>query len=132
VEGENSPLLLRPGAVAPSFPISHGIVGWVFRNSAQARSDGRQSAPETTLIGAGLDLPSFQTVLALPLVIQRKTRGVLGLAHALPMEIHERTLDFATMAAEHLALFLENLYVKYRLRDLYRETQAGGNGDSAE
>lgn len=132
VEGENSPLLLKPGLAAPSFPVSHGIVGWVFRNGAPARCDGRESAPETTLIGAGLDLPPFQAVLALPLVIQRKTRGVLALAHDHPMEIHGQTLDFATMAAEHLALFLENLYVKYRLRDLYRETQAGGDGESAD
>lgn len=124
VEGENSPLLLGQGGKAPSYPMSHGIVGWVFRNSSQIRSDGPDGSPETPLVGNGGTLPPFQTVLALPLVIQRKTRGVLCLAHDVPIDITQTTEDFCSMAAEHLSLFLENLYVKCRLRDLHREMQA--------
>lgn len=122
-EGENSPLLLGDGAV-PSYPMSHGIVGWVFRNSSQVRSDGPDGSPEAPLVGNGSELPPFQTVLALPLIIQRKTRGVLCLAHDVPIEITQSTEDFARMAAEHLSLFLENLYVKCRLRDLHHELRA--------
>ena len=124
VEGENSQLLLRPGTAPPSYPMSRGLVGWVFRNSSQVRSDGESGSPETPLVGDGGELPPFQTVLALPLVIQRKTRGVLCLAHDVPIEITQPTEDFTRMAAEHLSLFLENLYVKCRLRDLHREMQA--------
>lgn len=124
VEGENTPLLLGRGTV-PSYPMSHGIVGWVFRNGSRVRSDGPEGSPETPLVGDGSDLPAFQTVLALPLIIQRKTRGVLCLAHDVPIEITQATEEFARMAAEHLSLFLENLYIKYRLRDLHREIQAG-------
>jgi GAF domain-containing protein len=132
MEGESMPLLLKQGGTALSFPMTHGIVGWVFRNSARVCSDGLDNAPETPLVGAGTEMPPFQTVLALPVVIQRKTRGVLCLAHDLPMEIHELTRDFSGMAADHLALFLENLYVKCRLRDVYRENRPPDGSESAE
>ena len=121
IEGENAVLMQRPGTSGPSFPMTHGIVGWVFRNGSQVRSDGPDGSPETLFVGKGTDIPHFQTVLALPLVIQRKTRGVLCLAHDLPLEINEATQDFVRMASEHLALFLENLYVKCRLRDLHHQ-----------
>ncbi|MDL2267374.1 GAF domain-containing protein [Desulfovibrio sp. OttesenSCG-928-G15] len=124
VEGENTPLMLRQGQTPPSFPMSHGIVGWVFRNGTQVCSAGSDSSPETRLVGRGVDLPAFQTVFALPLVIQRKTRGVLCLAHDMPIDVTQTTKDFARMASEHLSLFLENLYVKCRLRDLHKEFQA--------
>lgn len=123
VEGENTPLMLKPGQSGPSFPLSNGVVGWVFRNSAHVCNEGASGSPDTQLLGKNADIPPFQTVLALPLVIQRKTRGVLCLAHEFPLEISSATQDFALMAAEHLSLFLENLYVKYRLRDLHRATQ---------
>lgn len=124
VEGENTPLLLKAGQKPPSFPMTHGVVGWVFRNSTQICSDGADGSPETMLAGKDPDIPPFQTVFALPLVIQRKTRGVLCLAHDVPQEIGSTTQDFVRMAAEHLSLFLENLYVKCRLRDLHQEMQA--------
>ncbi|MCL1939982.1 MAG: GAF domain-containing protein [Desulfovibrionaceae bacterium] len=127
VEGENTPLMLKSGQAPPSFPMTHGVVGWVFRNSSQVCSDGADGSPETMLVGKDMDIPPFQTVLALPLVIQRKTRGVLCLAHDLPQPISAATQDFVRMAVEHLSLFLENLYVKCRLRDLHQETQAVQN-----
>jgi signal transduction protein with GAF and PtsI domain len=122
IEGENTALMQSQGNSGPSFPMTHGIVGWVFRNGTQVCSDGPEGSPETLFVGKGTDIPHFQTVLALPLIIQRKTRGVLCLAHDLPMKINGATQDFARMASEHLALFLENLYVKCRLRDLHRKT----------
>lgn len=124
VEGETSPVLHKPGGPAPFFPITHGMVGWVFRNSRLVMSDGSDGAPEASLVGKGVETPLFQTVIAVPLVIQRKTRGVLCLGHDIPMEIPEFTKDFIKMAAEHLALFLENLYVKCRLRDLHQQAVA--------
>jgi transcriptional regulator with GAF, ATPase, and Fis domain len=127
VEGENTPLMLKSGQAPPSFPMTHGVVGWVFRNSSQVCSDGADGSPETMLVGKDMDIPPFQSVLALPLVIQRKTRGVLCLAHDLPQPISAATQDFVRMAVEHLSLFLENLYVKCRLRDLHQETQTVQN-----
>lgn len=125
VEGENSRLVLVEGKKTPSFPMSQGVVGWVFRNSAQLCTDGAEHSPETMLLGLKAEQAQFQTVLALPLVIQRKTRGVLCLAHDEHMEIGKNTREFVSMATDHLALFLENLYVKCRLRDLHRSLEAG-------
>jgi hypothetical protein len=71
----------------------------------------------------GQELPHFSAVMAYPLQIQRKTRGVLCLGHDAPADIDGVTKDFVCMASEHLALFLENLYVKCRLRDLYPSGQ---------
>jgi len=124
VEGENTPLMLKPGKPPPSFPMTHGIVGWIFRNGSPVRSGGANGSPDAMLLGKDAGIPHFQTVFALPLDIQRKTHGVLCLAHDVPLPISATTQVFARMAAEHLSLFLENLYVKCRLRDLRQEIQA--------
>lgn len=120
IEGESSPLLLKHSAETASYPMSHGIVGWVFRNGCPVVSDIKEGVSDTPLVGRGLDIPQFQTVAAFPLIVQRKTRGVLCLAHDLPMLIDAETKDFIRMASDHLALFLENLYVKCKLRDLHK------------
>lgn len=120
LEGENITVMTRKQA-APTFPISHGIVGWVFRNGVQVCSDGPEGSPDAMLVGRAEDMPQFQSVVALPITIQRRTRGVLCLAHDSPLVIHQATQDFVRMAAEHLSLFLENLYLKCRLRDLHND-----------
>ncbi len=118
VEGENSPLLLGKGKKAASFPLTSGAIGWVFRNDVPLFSGGAAGLPEASLFGKGAALPHFQTIMALPLIIQRKTRGVLCLANDTPLPLTEELKEFTRMASEHLALFLENLYVKCRLRDV--------------
>ncbi len=118
LEGENFPLICKPRSPAPSFPVSGGAIGWVFRNGVPLFSNAPGGMPEASLFGKGAGTPQFQTVMALPLQIQRRTRGVLCLAREAPLEISDATRDFVHMASEHLALFLENLYVKCRLRDV--------------
>jgi GAF domain-containing protein len=124
VEGENSDRLLRPGGQSPLFSMSSGVVGWVFRNGAPLHGSGTDGLSETPLLGRECGLPQFRTVSALPLVIQRRTRGVLCLAHETPLRIGGAMQDFIRMAADHMALFLENLFVKSRLRDLHREEES--------
>ena len=123
LEGENITVMARKQP-SPSFPISHGIIGWVFRNGVQVCSDGPEGSPDAMLVGRGEDVPQFQSVVALPIIMQKKTRGVLCLAHDEPVAIHQATQDFARMASEHLSLFLENLYLKCRLRDLHNESRS--------
>ena len=121
LEGENITVIGRKQP-SPAFPISHGIVGWVFRNSVQVCSDGPEGSPDAMLVGRVEDIPSFQSVMALPIIVQHRIRGVLCLAHDTPLPIQQATQDFVRMAAEHLSLFLENLYLKSRLRDMRGET----------
>lgn len=118
VEGENTPLVWKPRMQAPSFSVNGGVIGWVCRNEEPLFSNAPGGMPESSLFGKGVSTPQFQTVMALPLHMQKKTRGVLCLAKDSPLEITPATRDFLRMASEHLALFLENLYIKCRLRDV--------------
>jgi transcriptional regulator with GAF, ATPase, and Fis domain len=75
---------------------------------------GTQSSP---LYGKLAAHPGFQSVICLPLTIGRITRGVLVFASENPKEIPEELKVFCQMASEHLALFLENLYLRSRLHE---------------
>lgn len=129
IEGETTPIVWKPRSSAPVFSVNGGAIGWVCRNGEALFSNSPGGMPESSLFGKGVITPQFQTVMALPLIVQRKTRGVLCLARETPFEITGETRDFAHMAAEHLALFLENLYVKCWLRDVSTAAVAAqGNG----
>ncbi len=121
-EGESTTLVCKNGE-HPSFPMNSGVIGWVFRNAAPIANGDKDGMADMMLVGKGYEIPAFQSVLAMPLVIQRKTRGVLCLAHDIPKELDETTQEFVRMASEHLALFLENLYVKNRLKEMYKHEQ---------
>ena len=69
-------------------------------------------------------MPAFQSLMAIPMIIQRKVRGVLCLAGKARADEGMETQEFVCMAAEHLALFLESLFLKYRLRDLHQSINA--------
>ena len=118
VEGETSPLAWKPRLQPPAFSVNGGAIGWVCRKGEPIFSNAPGGMPESSLFGRGVTTPQFQTVMALPLLIQRKTRGVLCLAKESPLDITGETRDFVHMAADHLSLFLENLYLKCRLRDV--------------
>lgn len=134
VEGETSPLVWKPRMQAPAFSVNGGVIGWVCRNGEALFSNAPGGMPESSLFGKGVTTPQFQTVMAVPLQVQRKTRGVLCLAKETPLEITGDTRDFLRMASEHLSLFLENLYIKCRLRDVSAMAAAlkGGQGHGGE
>lgn len=118
VEGETSPVVWKPRMQPPVFSVNGGAIGWVCRNGEPLFSNSPGGMPESSLFGRGVTTPQFQTVMALPLYVQRQTRGVLCLANESPLHITGDMRDFMHMATEHLALFLENLHVKCRLRDV--------------
>lgn len=120
LEGESVPTLAKGKGRGMSFSVQNGVIGWVFRNGAPLYNNGGEGLPEAYLFGRDSGMPQFQTVMALPLVIQRKTLGVLCLASDTPIPLCEEIKNFVHMASEHLALFLENLYIKCRLRDAYQ------------
>lgn len=118
IEGENAPIVWKPKTQPPSFSVNGGTIGWVCRNGEPLFSNSPSGMPESSLFGRGGITPQFQTVMALPIRMQKKTRGVLCLAKETPLEITQDMRDFVLMASEHLSLFLENLYIKCRMRDL--------------
>ncbi len=115
LEGANQPII--PGSEQEvRLDINAGLVGWVFKNNGAVYSDDMSSANVSPLFGGNLKTPAFKSFMCLPLVVHKVPRGVLGFADPGHVVITERLKVFAHMVSVHLALFLENLYLKNRLR----------------
>jgi len=127
IEGETAPLMLD-GQNPASLPLNSGIVGWVFRNEQPVFSEGEGASPSAAPFGKVGDISNFQTVMCLPVVISQSTRGVLCLAHTTALPMPEAMRSFVRQAADHLALFLENLYLKNRLRGLLPKAKLHSQG----
>lgn len=125
VEGENYPLLLKPGR-AGDFSLSSGMAGWVFRHGSPLFSGGLEGKPDAPLLGRPTDVPAFRSMMAIPLVFQRKVRGVLCLASAQALELDAEAREFACLAGEYLAQLLETFSIKCRLRDMHQQLLADG------
>jgi len=130
IEGETAPLMLD-GQNPASLPLNSGIVGWVFRDGQPIFSEAAGDAPSTAPFGKVGDIANFQTVMCLPVTINQATRGVLCLAHTTALPMPEVMRSFVRQATDHLALFLENLYLKNRLRSLLPKAKLHSEGPIA-
>lgn len=116
IEAENHALLVQ-GDEPFYQSMSNGLAGWVFRNGQPVVQSGEDSrAP--ALFGTSENLPEFEAVLCLPVQVNKGTRGVVCLGHCKPHLIDETMRSFLRMAVGHLSLYLGNLYLRSRLRDL--------------
>lgn len=114
VEGSNLPL--SKATEQALFSVHAGAVGWVFRNNSPlVVGNNEGSASAGPLFGKGSGLPDFASAICLPLVVNKKTRGVLVLSDLDRVSINDELQHFANIVADNLALFLENLYLKNRL-----------------
>ena len=122
VEGENYQLL--QGDVE-AIPYGSGLVGWVFKNSQPffVEGDDAASQPTSPLYGKQNKIPEFVSVICIPLEIGGMTRGVLTLASETPKAISDELKTFCQMASEHLALFLENLYLRSKLYEAHKQVE---------
>jgi GAF domain-containing protein len=66
----------------------------------------------------------MKSVICLPLVVHKRTRGVLVLADENGRDIDGTLKRFAVTIADYLALFLENLYLKNRLQQQRMELKS--------
>ncbi len=123
IEGESSPLLPH-GYERTHLPLNCGIAGWVFRDGRQpVFHDGISSSTHAFLPFGKIDsLPTFQSGICLPVMVNKSARGVLCLAHTHPREIDETLRSFVHQCVDHLSLFLENLYLQSRLNKLIPKT----------
>lgn len=113
IESESAPLLLANGQPL-CLPLGSGITGWVFRNEQAVFAEANSSA--TALFGKVQDIPDFPTAICLPVMVNKTCRGVLCIANTEPARVDDAMRSFARQAVDHLSLFLENLYLKNRLR----------------
>ena len=116
VEAESARLLLQ--GEPRVLPMGSGITGWVFRNDQPVEAVGAEGASASVLFGKQPDMPDFQAAICLPVMVNKSTKGVLCLAHTGQREVDESLRSFVRQAVDHLALFLENLYLKTRLRTM--------------
>lgn len=113
LEGENVKVMMAKNRVL-AFPMGAGLVGWMFRNGSPVfESDASRL---THLFGGDVATPVVHSIVCIPLVVHHITRGVLCLTHDSPVAITDELKNFLQMSAEHLALFLENLYLKNKLQ----------------
>lgn len=131
VEAESARLLLDGQEEPLILPMGSGITGWVFRNDQPVMAEGVEGAPSAVLFGKLPDMPDFQAAICMPVMINKSTRGVLCLAHTQPRQIDESMRSFVRQAVDHLALFLENLYLKVRLRGMLPKARVHSNGPQA-
>ncbi len=118
LEGCNKPLV--PGNVLnnQTFSTGSGLLGWVFKkNQPVFFGDGKSELGRTPLFGRDVPGPALNTLLAFPLKVHKRCRGVLVFGDRESWVISNELRDFARMTADYLALFLENLYLKNKLRN---------------
>lgn len=127
LESESAPLLLADGQ-GLRLPLGAGITGWVFRNEQPVFAEDGGLAPTSALFGQLPDMPDFPAAICLPVMINKTCRGVLCLANTAPRQIDESMRAFVRQAVDHLSLFLENLYLKNRVRTLLPKAKVKREG----
>lgn len=128
LESESTPLLLASGQPL-CMPLGSGITGWVFRNEQPVFAEANTSS--TALFGKVPDIPDFPTAVCLPVMVNKTCRGVLCAANMEPAHVDEAMRNFTRQAVDHLSLFLENLYLKNRLRGFLHKAKVQLEGGRA-
>ena len=124
IEGANRMILEGEENGRRSFAIGSGLVGWVFKNNRPVFTGERESGPsDIPLLGRDLNAPAFRSAACLPLIVHRKTRGVLVLADQENLVVTDHLKSFLVLVSDYLASFLENLYLKNKLMLLASENK---------
>ena len=76
-------------------------------------------------------MPDFQVTVCMPIMVNKSTKGALCLANTSSLHIDEGLRSFIHKAVDHLSLFLENLYLKTRLRTMLPKAQIHREGQRA-
>lgn len=135
LEGCNKPFMPETFSPRQTFSTGSGLLGWVFKkNQPVFFGDGKSELGRTPLFGRDIPGPALNTLLAFPLKMHRRCRGVLVLGDRESRVVSDDIRAFAKMASEYLALFLENLYLKNKVKQFAPPSQAepGGEGSDFE
>ncbi len=130
IEGESVPVLVQKNQQV-TLPLSSGIVGWILRDESQpVFFEGLGESAPPAIFGKIEDFPQFKAVICMPVMVNKSVRGVLCLAHSDAQEMDEALRSFVYQCVDHLALFLENLYLKSRLHNLLPKAFVHNNGST--
>lgn len=118
VEGESSPLVFSQEQPFPEFSlVNGGLLGWVFRNDVPIYAEGTDGL-STPLFGKVSYIPNFQSIICLPVSINKVTCGVLCLASVTARTLPHDMRVFTKMATASLAQYLNIVALTYRLNRL--------------
>ncbi len=132
LEGSNKPLMPENFKVRQSFSTGSGLLGWVFKkNQPVFFGDGKSELGRTPLFGRDIPGPGLNTLMAFPLKVHTRCRGVLVFGDRESRIIGSELRAFAHMAADYLALFLENLYLRNKVRR-FAPPSASDPGDTPD
>ena len=115
LEGLQQEILPRVNLKEHKFNIDSGLLGWAFKHGSPVFSGLHEGPAGLPLFGKEVPSKQFRSVICLPLVVHKKTRGLLVLADTEALTIDEELKSFVHMVGDYLALFLENLYLKSRV-----------------
>lgn len=117
LEGWNKPIFHKLENHKQKFSINSSLIGWVFKNHTYVSTAEKESKAATIpIFEKKHKAPYFQSVVCLPLIVYMRTRGVLILADKEHQPINEELKAFLEMITDQLAIFLENLYLKNKLK----------------
>lgn len=132
LEGSNKPFMPENFNVRQSFSTGSGLLGWVFKkNQPVFFGDGKSELGRTPLFGRDISGPVLNTLMAFPLKVHTRCRGVLVFGDRESRVIGGELKAFAHMAADYLALFLENLYLRNKVRR-FAPPSASDPGDAPD
>lgn len=120
LESESRPLLLQEDPRL-YLPMGNGsIVGMLFRNGSDQifETEGGEGDIIVPIFGREPEFPEFRAAICMPIMVNKNTKAVLCLADEGERRIDESLRSFVRLASDHLALFLENLYLKNRVRKM--------------
>jgi signal transduction protein with GAF and PtsI domain len=112
VEGLSRDILPELDFSVHKFRMDSGLVGWVFKYGTPVFSGEQDGPTDLPLFGKEFPSLNFKSVICVPLIVHRKTRGVLVLADSESIFINDEMRDFVQIVGDYLGLFLENLYLK--------------------
>lgn len=114
IEGESAPLFLN-GGKPRRIPLSSGLVSWVFSNAQPVFVEDGLADP-AAIFGPLQEMPAFQCVVCMPVIVNRNVRAVLCMASEQPRPLEGDLRAFIRQALDCLTLHLENIYLKDRLK----------------
>ncbi len=116
-EGKNQKIFLDDSLHYKSFSVDKGLIGWVFRNNTPITKTDKDNETSGLLVFDNVyKTPAFRSLICCPLFIHFRTRGVLVLADEKSTVPSEEFNEFLSLISDHLSLFLENLYLKNKLK----------------
>ncbi len=111
------------GLEGKRFHINDGVIGWVFKNHKSIILSQERDRCVSSLFGKNYMGKEFHTIVCLPLIVNLKTRGVFVFLDKRKKNISKGLSDFFCLLSNHMSLFLENLYLKDKLRKKKREVK---------